>query len=287
MKDLYLATYNYGKLKLPVSEQVRLAKEMGFQGLEFLTPLNEEIAAALREYDMKVIDSMETPAEDGELRDPELLHRLGVAYINGTNLVGFGNRRQALLAAERLNRAGKRVRELGFRLYYHNHTHEWRQEQGEYLLETLLQNTDPEYVCLQMDAGWAACAGVDPVAFVKKYTGRVQLMHVKSSTGVLGPEGVGFMAPPPEGDGRFHLAPPDGGGTEQAPPQPSPEMQAGMARIRAASGPMRDCILDYDALMRAAEENGCRAFILERDEQYLDSPLGCICEDVEILRRFW
>lgn len=50
---------------------------------------------------------------------------------------------------------------------------------------------------------------------------------------------------------------------------------------------MKDCIIDYEALMTAAEQNGCKAFILERDEQYMTDPVGCVRDDIEYLRRFW
>lgn len=290
MKELYLASYSYGPLRLTEREMIERAKELGFQGIEFLSPLTRDTEVLLREYGMKVIDTMEGPSGEGNLSDLDLLQRLGVKYVAGTNLVAFGNHQQALWAAERMNRVGKRLAEHGLKLYYHNHTHEWRQEQGEYLIETLLKNTDPDWVCLQMDAGWAACAGADPIAFVRKYPGRVELMHVKASTGILGPEGVGFMAPPADGDGSSHLAPPPAGeetGNDSPPSAPPPGMAETMAKIKRVSGAMKECILDYQALMTAAEENGCKAFILERDEHYLSSPLDCIREDAEALRRFW
>ena len=162
-------------------------------------------------------------------------------------------------------------------IVYHNHTHEWRKDRGEYLLDTLLKNVDPDLVCLQVDAGWAACAGANPKTFVEKYSGRVELMHVKASTGVLGPEGVCFMAPPADGDGSLRLAP----------PAPDPKMVEAMEKIKSVSGAMKDCIIDYEALMTAAGQNGCKAFIIERDEQYKLDPIGCIREDIEYLRRFW
>lgn len=288
MKDLYLAVYSYGPLQLSPEEMIVNAKALGFQGMEFLSPLTKEMGNLLKKHNMKVIDTMEGPAEDGQIQDPELLRELGVEYVCGTNLVAFGNHQQALWAAERMNRAGKKLSEYGLKLYYHNHTHEWRQDQGEYLVETLLKNTDPNYVCLQMDAGWAACAGTDPVEFVKKYPGRVELMHVKASTGILGPEGVPFMAPPADGDGSCHLkSPSPGDAPEGPPPAPDPAMLEAMAKIKTVSGAMKDCILDYQALMTAAEENGCRAFIIERDEQYLPDPIACIREDIQHLRTWW
>ncbi|MDD6023075.1 MAG: sugar phosphate isomerase/epimerase [Oscillospiraceae bacterium] len=286
MKDLYLATYSFGTMNLTIEEMTKTAKELGFQGLEFLMPLTVEHSAALKAHGMKIIDSMEGPAADGSLRNIDLLHALGVKYVAGTSLVSFGNRQQALWAAERLNRAGRALQKEGLKLFYHNHTHEWRREQDEYLVETLLNNTDPDWVCLQMDAGWAACAGIDPIAFVKQHPGRVELMHVKASTGILGPEGVPFMAPPPDGDGSFHLSLPEPG-TSGEPLGPAPEMLAAMERIKSVSGAMKDCIIDYQALMAASEENGCKAFILERDEHHLDNPIDCIREDISVLREFW
>ena len=90
----------------------------------------------------------------------------------------------------------------------------------------------------------------------------------------LGFQGIELLSPPPAGDGQTTEGPPAG---------PSPEMAEAMAKIKTVSGAMQDCILDYETLMRAAEENGCRAFILERDEHYLQSPLDCIREDVAAL----
>lgn len=288
MKDLYLAAYSYGPLKLSPLEMAETAKSLGFQGIEYLTPLTQDHKAALLATGMKVIDTMEGPSAAGELQDIDLLHQLGVHYVAGTNLVAFGNHQQALWAAEHLNRVGRILHKEGLKLYYHNHTHEWRTDQGEYLLDTLLNNTDPDFVCLQMDAGWAACAGVDPKGFVEKHSGRVELMHVKASTGILGPEGVSFMAPPEDGDGRNHLSPmPQGDeAPEGPPPAPGPEMLEAMAKIKTVSGAMKDCILDYQDLMTDAEKHGCKAFIIERDEQYTD-PLRCIQEDISLLRTFW
>ena len=285
MKELYLATYSYGKLRLSTEEMIKTAKDLGFQGMELLSPLTEEAEALLKKYDMKVINTMEGPSEDGEIGNMDLLHRLGVKYVCGTNLVAFGNHQQALWSAERLNRAGRKLSENGLKIYYHNHTHEWRVDEGEYLLETLLKNTDPDYVCLQMDAGWAICGGADPVDFVGKYPGRVEMMHVKASTGILGPKGVPFMIPPSDGDGSCHLKPPAGG--DGVPPAPDPKMGEIMAKIKTVSGAMKDCIMDYSTIMKAAEEKGCKAFILERDEQYIPDPVACIREDLLELRKFW
>lgn len=58
MKELYLAAYSYGRLRLSQREMIETAKALGFQGVELLSPLTEETAALLREFDMRVIDTM-------------------------------------------------------------------------------------------------------------------------------------------------------------------------------------------------------------------------------------
>lgn len=279
MKEFYLATYCFGGLKMDTLEMIRTAKKLGFQGLEFLQPLTGDIARELRREDMLVRDS-----SAGELT-PEygtLLRDLGVTYI-GANVPLFGNHRQALQTAQALNEAGKEAAKYGLKVFYHNHTHEWRTDQGEYLMETILKHTDPATVCMQMDAGWAICAGVDVAAFLQKYPGRVELMHVKACTEKLGPEGVSFMAPKPDGTMPSLPQP----GQDGRPPEPTPEMKAAFINIRRASGPMRDCVADYESIMTTAEANGCQVFILERDEHYLEDPLDCIREDADAIRRFW
>jgi sugar phosphate isomerase/epimerase len=35
---------------------------------------------------------------------------------------------------------------------------------------------------LELDSGWAAYSGVDPVAYLKQYAGRVPLLHLKDLT---------------------------------------------------------------------------------------------------------
>lgn len=289
MKDLYISTYCYGALQQSVEEMIVTAKNQGFQGIELLCPITENIAGVLRRENMKILDSTVMPDFNDD-RQMELFHRLGIRYIQAETR--FGNREQALRAAELLDELGKTASDRGFKVYYHNHTHEWRQTEDGTLMDIILHNTDPSRVCMQMDAGWAICAGVDPEKFIRRHPGRVELMHVKACTGKLGPEGVAFMAPGPEETVRLGQAgPPAPSGEEKAQPaampQMPPEMQIAMERIKSVSGRMKDCIWDYNSLMNLAQEHGCQAFILERDEYYLPDVRDVMKEDLREIRTFW
>jgi len=82
--------------------------------------------------------------------------------------------------AQTLNTLGETLRTFGLTLCYHNHDFEFRPlDNGQIGMDILLENTDPMLVKAEVDTYWVLHAGQDPVAFVKKYSGRVPLMHIK------------------------------------------------------------------------------------------------------------
>lgn len=82
--------------------------------------------------------------------------------------------------AELLNTAGAALKAEGLRVGYHNHNVEFAPGPGGRTgLDILLQETDPALVTFEMDAGWVAAAGLDPVDLLRSHPGRFELMHVK------------------------------------------------------------------------------------------------------------
>lgn len=94
-----------------------------------------------------------------------------------------------LAAAAAMDAAGARLREEGIRLCYHNHAHEFERYDGEYILDLIFGNSKPENLAMQLDTCWTHVGGVDPVAMMQKYCGRVPLLHIKDYTGARGAEG--------------------------------------------------------------------------------------------------
>ena len=83
--------------------------------------------------------------------------------------------------AEEFNGMGKRMKEYGIQLVYHNHGFEHTLRDGLVPLEILLEQTDPELVSFEMDIFWMQAAGADPIDFLSRYPGRFKLMHVKDA----------------------------------------------------------------------------------------------------------
>jgi len=82
-------------------------------------------------------------------------------------------------AARFYNRIGEKCREKGLNFAYHNHDLELDFFDGERGLDIIYRETEPELVKAEIDTYWVKYAGVDPVGYVRKYTGRCPLVHLK------------------------------------------------------------------------------------------------------------
>ena len=81
--------------------------------------------------------------------------------------------------ADAMNRIGARAKAMGMRFGYHNHAAELLDYEGENALHEILRLTDPSLVALELDIGWVAAAGHDPVGTINHHADRIELLHVK------------------------------------------------------------------------------------------------------------
>jgi len=84
--------------------------------------------------------------------------------------------------ADVLNHRGEQLGAAGIRIFYHNHNVEFRPIGGTTPFDILMRHTDPRLVCFELDVGWVAAAGLDPIAVLREYPGRFRLMHVKDNS---------------------------------------------------------------------------------------------------------
>ena len=90
----------------------------------------------------------------------------------------MNDRDQALAQAEFLEACAERCGAEGIPFASPNHSHEFADAgNGETLFDVLLHNTSK--LGAELDVFWAAYAGVDPLAFIQTYAGRVPLLHFK------------------------------------------------------------------------------------------------------------
>lgn len=86
-----------------------------------------------------------------------------------------------LRGAKRLDELGAKLRDVGMRLSMHNHMLEFDKFPNDPRPkhQILMEATKPENLCAELDIGWAAAAGVDVPAYIRKLSGRIKVVHAK------------------------------------------------------------------------------------------------------------
>lgn len=108
-------------------------------------------------------------------------HTLGLEYVI-CSWVDLEERRDLegwRRVSETFNRWAGTLRGQGLKFGYHNHDFEWELFHGEPAMQTLLDNTEPGLVDIEMDVFWVKRGGQDPVTWLKRYPKRFRLMHLK------------------------------------------------------------------------------------------------------------
>ncbi len=136
--------------------------------------------------------------------------------------------------ADTFNSVGKKAKEVGLKFTFHNHGFGLSEVNGEKPLDFILDHTDPELVYLEMDLFWTISGGADPIAYLKKYSNRYHLMHVKDMK-----EKKTFSG--------------DGG-------DPGQWMELFPNMTTAGSG-----VLELEKILPFALENGVKHFFVEQD----------------------
>ena len=111
----------------------------------------------------------------------------------------------------------------------------------------MIEETDPKYVSFELDAGWCAAAGFDPLALVEQYSGRIKLIHVKESDRVIGPQQpIDFGSVP----------------KEKGCVSESKRQMEEMDKTNCVAG---KGLVDWKVLKETADRHGCQAYIVERE----------------------
>lgn len=184
--------------------------EIGYQGVEFFH-YGGLTAAELKAQ----LDRLGLKASGSHIAIDQLMTNLdavidyniqiGSSYIilPWTN---YENKEEYIELARICNEIGKKCKEKGIQFCYHNHRQEFKVIDGEYALDILFNLTDPELVQAEIDVYFLKYIGLDPAEYIKKYTGRCPLIHIKDiendeehsftevGNGILDVEGIAAVA---------------------------------------------------------------------------------------------
>jgi len=82
-------------------------------------------------------------------------------------------------SADMLNKIGELTKKNGLKLCWHNHNKEFIEMEEGLPFDYLMNHTDKDLVKCEMDIYWVAKGGADPLEILKKYKGRIPILHVK------------------------------------------------------------------------------------------------------------
>ena len=82
-------------------------------------------------------------------------------------------------AADQFNTWGEKALQSGMRFGFHNHNYEFRRFGNTTGFDTIVAETDPNIVWLELDCYWVTQAGHDPAELLKRHANRVRMIHVK------------------------------------------------------------------------------------------------------------
>lgn len=83
-----------------------------------------------------------------------------------------------------IKKIGQVCKDNGIVLLYHNHDFEFdKNEKGEYVLDALYNEVSADLLQTEIDTCWVNVGGENPSDYVRKYTGRAPVVHLKDFVG--------------------------------------------------------------------------------------------------------
>lgn len=153
------------------------------------------------------------------------------------------------------------LRKNGFIMLYHNHDREFEKLDGKNLLDIVYEEFTPDELQTQIDTCWAKVGGEDPAAYVRKYTGRAPVVHLKDYIG----EKTANMYKLIDGT----------------------EVEDDGTRNPFELRPVGYGCQDVKAILQASKDAGAEAVIVEQDEHPTGTPLGNVKLSIDYIRSVW
>lgn len=186
-----------------VEATLDIIQKMGFKELEGGAPRGVTTEEFIKLCEARGISIPSTGTGFEQLEEnpqavADRVKALGAKYVMCAWIPHNGDftKANADRAIKAFNEGGKVLKENGIIFKYHVHGYEFQPYGDGTLLDYIIENTNPEYVSLQMDVMWTHFGGGDPVGLLKKYGDRWVSLHLKDFrkgapkdlSGLTGPE---------------------------------------------------------------------------------------------------
>lgn len=165
---------------------IKKVKEYGYDGVELASLHGKE-----PEYVKKLLsDTGLTPISahvplDSMLKDPDGVFGtyafIGCKYVAVPYLPEERRPGKPLFdkTLEQMEQLGKKAKEAGLQLLYHNHDFEFVKIGDRLGLDVIYETIPAGLLQTQIDTCWVKVAGQDPAEYIRKYKGRAPVVHLK------------------------------------------------------------------------------------------------------------
>lgn len=247
---------------------LKAVKEMGYDYVEFAGYFGksaEEVKAILDKYGLEAVSVHQAIGlfeEEGQ-KAVDYLKTLGVKYcaIPWYNAEEFISNWDATM--DKFKNVSKLLSDNDIKLMYHNHDFEFNKIDGEYILDKLYATLPEGVIMPQLDTCWVHYAGVNPSEYIRKYSGRIEVLHLKD-----------FVCEKLGGGPVYALIDEDGNEMDKGNQEDN-----GFKLVPVGSG-----IQDWPSILAAAEDAGIEYVIVEQDESADRDPLDAAKMSREYLK---
>ena len=258
MKKFKVGLQLYGvrnSMKEDFEGTLRAVAEMGYEYVEFAgyyDKTSEEIKALLEKYGLKCVSvhqGLDFFDEDPDGKC-EFLKGFGVKY----SVIPWYEKGKLAQSSEwdatvsRFNKVADIFEKHGMMLGYHNHEFEFEKYNGKYLHDYIFESVPESKIFPELDTCWVHYAGVEPTEMIRKYKGRVEVVHLKD-----------FTCDRLGGGPAYELIDTDGNGEKQKPSREDNNFRF---------CPLGNGRQNFAEILSACEECGTELVIVEQDQSY-------------------
>ena len=257
-----------GDMEQDFKGTLQKVKALGYDGVEFAGLFNNapaDINAMCKEIGLVPISAHVPLADmladvDKVIADYKAIgcEYIVVPYVTEARRPG-GDKFFQLVAEIRA--IGEKCKAAGLTLLYHNHDFEFKKlESGEYGLDYLYANVPADLLQTELDQCWVKYSGLDPVEYLKKYTGRAPVVHLKD----------------------FHIE-----GKQEGDPYALIGLNENETKKSSAFEfrPLGNGVQDIPSIIAAAKEAGSKWLVVEQDQPSMGkTPIECAATSMEYLK---
>lgn len=242
---------------------MRKVKEMGYDGVELAGTYGMTAVEAKKILDETGLELVSAHVPMNQLEEDAILDDFAATGMKYIAIPWFDEPKspeELAAAVERIRKVGERCKARGMQLLYHNHDFEFNKIDGKYILDSYYSEIPDHLLQTELDVCWVNVGGEKPPVFIRKYSGRAPIVHLKDFAGQKSQNMYGLI-----------------GGEEKK------EDPSGKFEFR----PVGYGLQDVPSIVAAADDAGSEWFVVEQDGPSMSrTSMECAEMSIRYLKTF-